>query len=143
DKQCLNRVMTGAVVGGPAYAARPYGGLNMPTSAAAGQGARGDYLLDLTDRTTEPLGLTAADELVKSTESQPAAKPMTPSTITNTGGDLGAPVSLWDTDWPHSGYYWTVVGVSANFGGAQTTLSNAAPKGSTTVSVSADPGFVK
>jgi hypothetical protein len=28
-------------------------------------------------------------------------------------GNLGAPTDLWDTDWPASGYYWTVVAVSA------------------------------
>jgi hypothetical protein len=29
------------------------------------------------------------------------------------GGRLGAPVDLWDTNWPESGYYWTVVPVAA------------------------------
>ena len=33
-------------------------------------------------------------------------------TVTWTG-DFGAPVDLWDTDWPSSGYYWTVVPVAA------------------------------
>ncbi len=28
-------------------------------------------------------------------------------------GSVGPPVSLWDVDWPQSGYYWTVVPVAA------------------------------
>jgi hypothetical protein len=35
DKQCLNRVFTGAVTGAPAYAARPFGPLALPGSATA------------------------------------------------------------------------------------------------------------
>ena len=32
DRQCLNRVYTGAVVGSPAYAPRPFGPLSLPTT---------------------------------------------------------------------------------------------------------------
>ena len=29
-------------------------------------------------------------------------------------GDVGAPVDIWDTNWPEGGYYWTVVPVEAS-----------------------------
>jgi hypothetical protein len=35
-------------------------------------------------------------------------------------GNLGAPVDLWDTDWPNGGYYWTVVPVEADSPGSLT-----------------------
>jgi hypothetical protein len=76
---------------------------------------------------------------MKSTESEPSATPTTAvpadsdSTSTTSapagpsqlkfGGDLGAPVDLWDTDWPSGGYYWTVVGVAAVSPGAITTAT--------------------
>src|SRR5436305_8261292 len=46
DKQCLNRVYTSAVIGSPAYAPRPFGPLQLPTSAAGEVSARSGYLHD-------------------------------------------------------------------------------------------------
>src|SRR5205823_6598897 len=46
DRQCLNRVYTGAVVGGPAYAPRPFGPLSLPTLATQLPAARAAYLGD-------------------------------------------------------------------------------------------------
>lgn len=34
------------------------------------------------------------------------------SGTTDTSGTVGPPVDLWDTSWPESGYYWTVVAVA-------------------------------
>src|SRR5205823_11564830 len=48
------------------------------------------------------------------------AAPTGPQEITITG-NLGAPVDLWDTDWPSSGFYWTVVAVQAFSPGALTS----------------------
>jgi hypothetical protein len=41
-------------------------------------------------------------------------------------GRTGAPTDLWDTDWPSSGYYWTVVGVVAGSQGTVSTSVGAA-----------------
>ena len=138
DRQCLNRVFTGAIVGGPAYAPRPYGSLALPSSAAAIPAARLTYLRD----GSEPDSLTFDGLQVTSTESQPAATPTTAvpadSDSTSTisapagpqqlkfSGNLGAPVDLWDTDWPSGGYYWTVVAVAAVSPGAITTATTSA-----------------
>ncbi len=153
DKQCLNRVFTGAVTGSPAYAPRPYGPLGLPTTAQGLVAARGSYLAD----GSEPPGVTADGDTLKTTESDEAATATgsspgepgdTDGTSGTTGGsssggsggssggatvgsltvsgDLGAPVDLWDTDWPASGYYWTVIAVSASTPDAFST-SVAAP----------------
>ena len=135
DRQCLNRVYTSAIVGGPAYAPRPYGPLALPTNPAALPSARANYLRD----GSEPDSFAADGFQVQSTESQDAATPTTavpsdsdsisdPSapagpTQLKFSGNIGAPVDLWDTDWPSGGYYWTVVGVAAVSPGALTTAT--------------------
>jgi hypothetical protein len=112
DAQCINRVFTSAVVASPAYAPRLQGPLGMPsgdnTSAAAGS-----FLVD----GAEGAVLTADFQPVDPTEAASAATP----TISLGGGSssqdsgfIGAPVDLWDVDWPSSGYYWTVIPVAWN-----------------------------
>jgi hypothetical protein len=161
DKRCINRVFTGSPVGSPSYAPRPYGGLSLPLSSASLTQARSVYLPDLPDRTKEVLNLTSDGEKLAPNESLKAATPTTglPVTGGTTGAgaptqsfsfmtldptaDLGAPVSLWDDDWPKGGYYWTVVPVTiASPGGASTTIAAASPKGSTTITVASASGFV-
>src|SRR5207302_6028022 len=73
DRQCLNRVFTGAVVGGPAYAPRPFGPLSLPTLPTQLPAARATYLRD----GPEPEGRAFDGQLVKTTESEPAATPTT------------------------------------------------------------------
>jgi hypothetical protein len=135
DRQCLNRVYTSAIVGGPAYAPRPYGPLALPSNPAALPAARSSYLRD----GTEPDSFSFDGLQMKTNESEPSATPTTAvpadsdSTSTTSApagptqltfsGDLGAPVDLWDTDWPSGGYYWTVVGVAAISPGAITTAT--------------------
>jgi hypothetical protein len=143
DRECVNIVYTGAVVGSPAYAPRPFGALAMPQSVVALVAARGLYLPD----GVEPSGFSADGATVNSTEQTPDATPTSqvpgdlpsapdPAAPAGSGssspppsspgpvagsslngigpaGRLGAPVDLWDTNWPESGYYWTVVAVSA------------------------------
>jgi hypothetical protein len=132
DRQCLNRVFTSAVVGSPAYAPRPFGPLALPTTGAAIAAARTKYLND----GSEPASFMYDGEQVTPTEQLPDATPTTsppgvpgetasPTTGGGTGiavsGRTGAPVDLWDTDWPQSGYYWTVVPVVAESPGALAT----------------------
>ncbi len=134
DSQCLNRVFTSAVVGSPAYAPRPFGPLKLPATVKALGDARNAFLPD----GSEPASLTFDGETVSPTESQPDATPTltvpgapgettaaapattpasTPSTGSTSGltfsGRTGAPTDLWDVNWPESGYYWTVVPVTA------------------------------
>jgi hypothetical protein len=135
DRQCLNRVYTSAIVGAPAYAPRPYGPLALPRNPTALPAARSSYLRD----GSEPDSFSFDGLPMKTNESEPSATPTTAvpadsdSTSTTSApagptqlkfsGDLGAPVDLWDTDWPSGGYYWTVVGVAAISPGAITTAT--------------------
>lgn len=133
DKGCLNRVFTGAVVGGPAYAPRPGGPLALPTQPDALTAARGSYLSD----GAEPPSYTLDGELVQATES---LAPSTPTTAIPTDSDaeagapgsaptgpqelitssVGAPVDLWDTE-SRGGYWWTVIPVEASVPGSTST----------------------
>jgi hypothetical protein len=154
DRECLNRVFTSAVIGGPAYAPRPYGPLALPTTGAAIPDARATYLPD----GKEPESYTFDGDKVGTTESTAAATPTTavpadsdstsgtapaagPQQISITG-DLGAPVDLWDTDWPSSGYYWTVVAVAAESPDAlRTTTSDVTNLGVSSIGVTSTGGF--
>ena len=133
DRECLNLVYKSAIIGGPAYAPRPYGPLALPTNPTALPSARANYLRD----GSEPDSFMFDGLQVKTTEQDPAAVPTTavPADSDSTSsasaaagpqqltisGNLGAPVDLWDTDWPGGGYYWTVVAVAAVSPGALST----------------------
>ena len=158
DRQCLNTVFVGAVVGGPAYAPRPFGSLPLPQTPAEIPTARSSYF---TTDGVEPLGYMFDGSSVQTTESAAPATPTTsvpsdPASDTPGGsstatapkqitlsGNLGAPIDLWDTDWPQGGYYWTVVPVQALSPGELST-SVAVPGSAvnaTTLAVSSSFGF--
>jgi len=148
DRQCLNLVYSSALVGSPAYAPRPFGPLALPGDATSVSAARASYLAD----GLEAGGLSFDGAAVTPTEQSADATPTTqvpgdvpsaangaPPPSSGSGsssgsssggisivGRLGAPVDLWDTNWPESGYYWTVVPVSSTPLGAAAS-SVAAP----------------
>jgi hypothetical protein len=152
DSQCLNLVYTGAVVGSPMYAPRPGGPLALPSDSGGIAAARSSYLDDgaepagqmydgtpvLTQESTQPASptlTTPADSGPPGAVAPVAAAPSSGAPTAPTS--VGAPVDLWDTDWPNSGYYWTVIPVSATGGsaGASTVVGPGASKGSTLVPV--------
>ena len=168
DRQCLNLVYASALIGSPAYAPRPFGALAIPQDGAALSAARGIYLAD----GVEAGGLSYDGTTISPTEQLPAATPTTavPGDVPSAGapgsgsgsgssgsgsgsgssgiavsGGLGAPVDLWDTDWPQSGYYWTVVPVSASALGAaaSTVAAPGASVGSALVPVADSSSFAK
>jgi hypothetical protein len=139
DKQCLNRVYSSAVVGSQVWSPRLSGPLSLPSDDAALTAARSGYLGDgkessnlTADFEVVPNGPNeqwppaAATTLVPG--DVPAATGTTPppdptgstaagatggggSSNISVGGSLGPPIDLWDTNWPESGYYWTVIPV--------------------------------
>jgi hypothetical protein len=185
DRQCLNRVFTGAVTGAPAYSPRPFGPLSLPTSGAAVASARNSFLPD----GGEPAGVTIDGDTLTTTESSPDTTPTgsappapgdppggatggtsggssgsgtsgTGSSGTGsssgsgsgagaTGGTIqwsgraGAPIDLWDVDWPTSGYYWTVIPVVASPPSALRTavVGAGAKSGDDTIPVANSNGF--
>jgi hypothetical protein len=136
DRQCLNPIWASPVVGGPAYAPRTSGGLNMPSDSTGITAARSSYLdtgVGAGSEMFDGTGVTPAEEqspatptttppadqgpaTPPSTVTQPSAPPGAGASTGTAGtANPGAPVDLWDTDtWPQGGYYWTVVGVSAS-----------------------------
>jgi hypothetical protein len=112
DSTCLNRVFTGATVASPAYAPRLSGPLAMPGNTAGEAFATTHLLGDA----PESGDFAYDDEPLTPTEQEPDATPTTSvgkgsDTTLTFVGKLGAPLDLWDVDWPSSGYYWTVMPV--------------------------------
>lgn len=176
DRDCVNVVYRGAIVGSPAYAPRPLGPLDLPGNESDLDKARLGYL-----KTGDEGATYTADHLeVKSSESEPATTspagaPTTgspsiasgdggaasaPSGTGGTGGRIPidrtggidtslagqqrpeAPVDLWDTEWPQTGYYWTVVAVSVVASDSLSTeLASVARSGSTAVVLKSAAGF--
>jgi hypothetical protein len=159
DSDCLNTVFTSTIVGGPAYAPRPFDGpLNLPTTPAGIGAARASYLR----AGSEPDSFMLDGPLVRATETLPASVPTVAVPMdsdTDPGGllapsatapvqikvatDLGAPVDLWDTESEASrGYWWTVVPVAAVAPGfISTNLSAASAAAATTIPVLNSTGF--
>jgi hypothetical protein len=94
DSSCLNRVWTGATVASPAYAPRLFGS---DTALGPDFTIDGDALTPNEDVSPATPTLTVHGTKDKIDVSNPDA--------------LGAPIDLWDQDWPSSGYYWTVMPV--------------------------------
>jgi hypothetical protein len=168
DRQCLNRVYTSSVVGGPAWAPRLNGPLALPQDPGGMAAARTGYLGDgkeLASYTYDGEKLKPAEQLDEAapTTTVPGDVPAFPGTtppdsgpaggggssgsggtqsVTVTG-KVGPPVSLWDVDWPSAGYYWTVLPVIALGAQAAGTVvaPPGAPKGASTIPVTSTTGF--
>jgi hypothetical protein len=113
DRECVNVVYRGGIVAGPAFAPRATGPLKLPANAKELATATGIFLEDGGE------GETFAADYSKVTSNE-AVKPASGPATTPTGGTpapttsqtvIGSLVDLWDTGWPSSRYYWTVVGV--------------------------------
>ena len=124
DRECVNPVLRGAIVGGPAYAARNKGTIKFPADAKAIADAS-TTILDLGD---EGKSFTAEGLLSKPASEAGAAAagtatPAAPAgTATPANGGPGAPVEqasnsdwpqieLLESGWPNGRFFWTVVPV--------------------------------
>jgi hypothetical protein len=166
DRDCVNVVFRGAVVGGPAYAPRWNGTLALPGDVSAETADRTQYvpagaegLTTMADSTAvtaneaEPSGGSDAATITSGEDDSPSngdtdtppattapakAAAFPPATLTVDPSNVGPPVDLWDTGWPEGRYYWTVVPVAATVNASlATTLGATAPAGATTISVAA------
>jgi hypothetical protein len=122
DRDCLNIVYRGAIVGSPAYAPRPTGPLALPHDHTGVLEAEAGYLKD-GDEGTSYMSDGFSFPSTETASSSPA-----PGGSGGGGGGgggsgtsappsqtvTGAKVDLWDTDWPEGRYYWTVVPVAVN-----------------------------
>jgi hypothetical protein len=92
DRDCVNVVFRGAVVGSPAYAPRPTGPLKLPHTAAELQKA-------------------SAEQIEHGAEGEALMLDGTPAETHEGEGGTAAKVDLWDNSFASGGYYWTVVPV--------------------------------
>jgi hypothetical protein len=104
DDHCVNQVLTGSVVGSPAFVPRTTGG---PLALAQGLKAVTDWNKNLTAWGSEGRVFDATGKPIKSSELPGAGS----AAYGNTTAD--ANVELWDSGWPNGRYYWTVVPVVA------------------------------
>jgi hypothetical protein len=96
DRDCVNVVFKGSVIGGPAFAPRTNGPLKLPTSDDDLQFAMSGILPSSTDENAKTF--TADTTAVTATEAL--------------GSDKSARVDLPDLDFRTTRYYWTVVPVA-------------------------------
>jgi hypothetical protein len=151
DKDCLNMVFRGALVGSPAYAPRPTGPLALPNDTTGITAARTKYL----SSGDEGSVYTYEGIRVITTEAGSSTGGVSAGGQSSTGGTAGAgsslpigqlvtgaKVDLWDVDWPNGRYYWTVIPVrSVASEGVFTTLSQPVSAGATTLRVGDASGF--
>jgi hypothetical protein len=113
DRDCVNVVHVGSIVGGTAYAPRTSGPLALsneqwdPTHSFLMNGEEGTTLRSDGERAT-------TNELPKNKD---AASGSTNASTSGAKSDAPAPVDLWDSNWPNGKYYWTVVPVTHNGAG--------------------------
>jgi hypothetical protein len=114
DRECVNVVYRGGIVAGPAFAPRATGPLDLPKNAqelakawtsilkdgSEGETFGADYFKVLTNESLKPGGAT---------ENTPPSG--TGTSLPSDQTVIGSVVDLWDTGWPSSRYYWTVVPV--------------------------------
>jgi hypothetical protein len=155
DRRCLNLVYAGAIVGGRSWAPRPWGSLSLSSadsSQYASDGSQGvstmfDGVPIESAEDLAPGGPTASapPDAIPAGASQgvtapPDAATFAPKPLTVTApqpATTGAPVDLWDTYWPNTGYYWIVMPVAPALGSSSATVAApGASKGSTLVPVS-------
>jgi len=113
DRDCVNVVYRGGIVGGPAFAPRATGPLGLPKN---GKDLSEAFLSILGDGSEGETFGADGFKVTTNEAMKPAGSPTTPSGGTSssipTGQTvIGSIVDLWDTGWPSSRYYWTVVGV--------------------------------
>ena len=125
DQQCVNTVFRGAIVGGPAYAARNKGTMQLPTDVTAVADAASKILaLGDEGQTYTAEGLLAkpaseagtAGAAPTAPPTPPAgAAPTTPTPPAATGEQASnsawPQIELLESGWPNGRYFWTVVPV--------------------------------
>ena len=119
DKQCVNTVFRGAIVGGPAYAARNRGTLALP-SDDQGVTEAATTILPLGDEgktfTAEGIAAQPASEAGSAAAAAAAATPAaagasTGNPVAKASNSSWPQIELLESGWPNGRFYWTVVPV--------------------------------
>lgn len=107
DDDCVNRVHVSDLLGSPAYVPRLTGPLALPPSPAELTAAAGLYLGDAGEGENEGKVFDAGGEQIYAAGTDPNL-PEDPTELPE-GQARDRRSGLWDTDWPQSRYWWTVV----------------------------------
>jgi hypothetical protein len=121
DKDCVNTVFVGSVVGGPAFAPRTTGPLKLPTSDADLTLATQSFLPSASNEGTT---YSADGQTVVTNEAVTSSSDSSSSSSSSSSGSgagsvgynqlvTGAKVDLPDLNFPSTRYFWTVVPVLA------------------------------
>jgi hypothetical protein len=120
DRQCVNVVFTGSVVGSPAYAPRTTGPVELPpsdleTTTYPADGSQGNTF------SAESLPIVNNEQTSSASDSSGGTTGSTGTTGTSTVPadftSTGPFVDLWDLGRANARYWWTVVPVSIQAGG--------------------------
>jgi len=132
DKNCVNRIFSGSIVGSPAWAPRTVGGpMSLPgdTQSLGDDQSAPPYL---TGSGSEGVALDATGNRVTSNETAGSQVGSTGQSGTASAAS-GAGVDLWDSGWPSGRFYWTVVPVSVQ-------LTKIAPPSTSTTTTTTSSG---
>ena len=123
DRQCVNTVLRGAIVGGPAYAARNRGTLELPTEEKAVAEASAKILaIGSEGKTYTAEGLlakpaseagTGTSDAAGSSSAAPAdpGKAASGNPVEQASNSTWPQIELLESGWPNGRYFWTVVPV--------------------------------
>jgi hypothetical protein len=155
DQSCLNLVYASPIVGGRSWAPRPWGSLSLspvdssqyPSDGSQGLSGMYDGMPIGSAEDLGPAGATSSPppDAIPAGASQavnvpPDGATFAPKPIPQ--DSTGAPVDLWDTYWPDTGYYWIVMPVASAASAASATVAApGASKGSTLLPVSDSSKF--
>ncbi len=134
DKNCVNRIFTGSIVGSPAWAPRSVQNPNPGVPALpAGVDATGAIVSpNETAGAVVSANKAGKASSSKTTSAQTSATPAATAAtqVTPTPG-TAAGIDLWDSGWPTGRFYWTVVPVTIESGtsGSSTGSSAGATSG--------------
>jgi hypothetical protein len=125
DKNCVNRVFTGSIVGSPAWAPRTVTDWAVPAGADA-TGA--DVIPNEGGGNQVGANKGSKSTASKTTSAQTSAAPQATkdTQVSPTSGSA----DLWDSGWPSGRFYWTVVPVTVESSGSPSTSTGGSASGS-------------
>jgi hypothetical protein len=123
DRQCVNGVFTGAVVGSPGYAPR----VVVPPNTGGEQAADGEPVTPTEAGASGASAPSGASGTVTGTTTGAATTEVPPAYAAN-----GPPIDLWDLGIPNARYWWTVVPVTTSVSSGTATQPGTTSGGTTT-----------
>ncbi|HEY2327678.1 MAG TPA: hypothetical protein VGH52_09360 [Gaiellaceae bacterium] len=113
DKDCVNQVFAGSIIGSPAYAPRVTGGpFALPQDTKSLAQWDGSPYLEETGSEGKAMDATGATVTSNEVPGAKLGESSSSSSSSSSSTSNGANVDLWDSGWPSGRFYWTVVPVT-------------------------------